>query len=97
VVLLPLFFPACKFFESQVQRLVGFLTRPVTGNNAHDHTGNSEEQHYEYDGLYHSSVPFVWPRYRAIAIALRNMPVIIHTISIISMPIFQVVLLPRSK
>ena len=81
-------FSLCKFFESQVQVLVGFLTRPVTTDYAHDHAGHSEEQHYEYDSLYHISVPFAWPRYSAIPIALKNMPVMIHTISIISMPIF---------
>ena len=96
VVLLPLFFPACKFLQLPVQVLVGFLTRPVTGNYAHDHTRNSEEQHYEYDGLYHSSVPLVWPRYSAIAIALMNMPAMIHTMSIISTPILLVVRPRRS-
>jgi len=81
-LLLPLFFRVRKFFESQVQVPMGFLTRPVTGNYAHDHTGHSEEQHYEYDGLYHASVPLMWPRYSAMMIAEMNMPVSMYTKSI---------------
>ena len=42
------------------------------------------------------SVPCIFPSMSAIAIALTNIPVMIHTISIISMPIFLVVLLWHS-
>ena len=68
-------FPLCKIFESEVQVTDGFLTRPVRGYQSHDHTGHNEESN-DYEGsLHHASVPFVWPRYSAIAIALMNMPV----------------------
>ena len=60
-----------------------FLARPVTGDYAHDHTGHSEEHDYEYDGLYHTNVPLVWPRYSAIAIALMNMPAMIPMMSML--------------
>ena len=40
--MLPLFFPVRKFFDHEVQVLVGFLTRPVTGYGAHDDAGTDE-------------------------------------------------------
>ena len=39
---LPLFFPVRKFFDHEVQVLVGFLARPVTGYGAHDYAGTNE-------------------------------------------------------
>jgi len=34
--MLPLFFPVRKFFDHEVQVLVGFLIRPVTADQTHD-------------------------------------------------------------
>ena len=81
-------FPLCKFFESQVQVLMGFLTRPVGGHYAHDHTRQCEDQD-DYNCCFHMiKVPCSLPSIRLMAIAEMNMPAMIHTKSIISMPIF---------
>ena len=97
VVLLPLFFPACKFLQPPVQVLMGFLTRPVGGNYAHDHTRHSEDQHYEDCGLHIMSVPCIRPSMRLIAIADANMPNMIQNRSIISTPILLWALLSHSR
>ena len=88
--------PLCKFFESPVQVPMGFLTRPVTGNYAHDDTRQCEDKDDHECSFHMTSVPLVWPRYSAIAIAVMNMPAMIHTMSIISTPILLVVLPRRS-
>ena len=81
-------FPLCKFFESQVQVLMGFLTRPVTADQSHYDARHSEDEEY-YDCCFHMiRVPCSLPSMRLIAIAEMNMPAMIHTRSIISMPIF---------
>ena len=54
---------------------MGFLTRPVTGNYAHDDAGNSEHSNDYQGSLHHASVPLILPRMRATAIAEMNMPV----------------------
>ena len=90
-------FPLCKFFESQVQVPMGFLTRPVRAHEACYDAGHSEEQHNQ-DGSFHMiKVPCSLPSIRLMAMALMNMPVIIQNRSIISMPICPGVSLPRSK
>ena len=86
VVLLPLFFPACKFLQLPVQVLVGFLTRPVRGHQSHDHTGHSEEQDDQYGCLHMIKVPCSLPSIRPMAIAEMNMPAMIQNRSIISVP-----------
>jgi len=40
--MLPLFFPVRKFLQLPVQAVMGFLTRPVTGYDAHDDAGTHE-------------------------------------------------------
>ena len=53
--MLPLFFPVCKFFDSEVHVAMGFLTRPVTGHESHHNPGHHEQCHgYEY-GLDHAT------------------------------------------
>ena len=79
-------FPLCKFFESQVQVPMGFLTRPVTGYKSCYDPGHSEEQYDQDRGLHMIKVPCILPSIKLIAIALTNMPVMIHTMSIISVP-----------
>ena len=61
-VMLPFIFPVQKNLQLPVQVPMGFLTRPVTADHTHDDAGHSEEQHDEYDSLYHASVPLAWPR-----------------------------------
>ena len=82
VVMLPLFFPACKFLQLPVQVLVWLLTRPVTADQSHDHSRHSEDQHYEDQGLHMIKVPCRLPSIRLIAIAEMNMPVMIQNRSI---------------
>ena len=76
-------FPLCKFFESEVQIPVGFLTRPVTA----DHTcygARYDEYADDYEGsFHHMRVPLVWPRYSAISTALMNMPAMMYTRSML--------------
>ena len=90
-------FPLCKFFESQVQVPMGFLTRPVTGYKSCYDPGHGEEQDDQYGGLHMIKVPCILPKMRLIAIALTNMPVMIHTMSIISVPKCPWVSLSRSR
>ena len=61
---------------------MGFLTRPVATDYAHDHSGHSEEQDDQYDCFHMISVPCSLPSMRLIAMALTNMPAMIHTRSI---------------
>ena len=75
--------PLCKIFQNQEHGLVGLLTRPITGDQAHYDTGQDEEKNYEDPGLHMINVPCIRPNTSAMAIALRNMPVMIHTMSII--------------
>ena len=70
----------------------GFLTRTITGYDAHDDAGHSEDQ-YDYNSSFHMiKVPCILPSISEIAIAEMNMPVMIHTMSIISVPICPLVL-----
>ena len=74
----------------------GFLTRTITGYDAHDDAGHSEYE-YDYNSSFHMiKVPCILPKMSEIAIAEMNMPVMIHTMSIISVPICPRVL-PRSS
>ena len=68
-------FPVRKFFESQVQVPMGFLTRPVTADHTHDHTGHDEHRHDDQRSLHHMSVPLIRPSTTLIAIAEMNTPV----------------------
>ena len=80
--MLPLFFTACKFLQLPVQVLVGFLTRPVTADQSHDHARHSEDQD-DYDCCFHMiKVPCSLPSIMLIAIAEMNMPVMIQNRSI---------------
>jgi len=51
----PLFFAVRKFFESEVQCPVGSLTRPVTGDQAHDHTRQQYDRDHD-DGSLHTDI-----------------------------------------
>lgn len=73
--MLPLFFPVQKNLQLPVQVPMGFLTRPVTGYETCHGARDDEYAEYNERSLHHISVPLVWPRYSAIAIALMNMPV----------------------
>ena len=83
VVLLPLFFPACKFLQPPVHILVGFLTRPVTGHDACYDAGHGEEQHYQDPGFHMIKVPCIRPSMSEIAIADANMPNMIQNRSML--------------
>ena len=80
-------FPLCKFFDSEVQVLEGFLTRPVTGNNAHDHARQCEEQDDQYHSFHMISVPCILPSMSEIAIAEMNIPAMIQNKSISTIPV----------
>ena len=80
--MLPLFFPVRKFFECQVQIPVGFLTRPVTGYGAQDHTRHDEYGKYDHGCLHHMRVPLTRPSMSDTAIAEMNMPVSMYNKSI---------------
>ena len=76
-------FPLCKFFESQVQVPMGFLTRPVTADQTHHHAGYHEYAD-DYEGsFHHASVPCTWPSTRAITTADTNMPAMMYTMSML--------------
>ena len=80
--MLPLFFPVRKFFQTEVQFSVGFLTRPVTGNQA-CYGARYDEYRNDYEGsLYHISVPLILPSMMLIVIAEMNMPAMMYTKSI---------------
>jgi len=53
--MLPVFFTVRKFFDHEVQVLVGFLTRPVTGDQAHDHTRQQQYRDHD-DGSLHTDI-----------------------------------------
>ena len=75
-------FPACKFFDLEVQFSVGSLARPVTADQSQDHAGYNKYTD-EYDrSLHHMSVPFIRPSATLIAIAEMNMPVSMYNKSI---------------
>ena len=71
---LPFIFPVRKFLQLPVQVAMGFLTRPVTGYGAHDHTGHDEYAQYYEDRLHHMRVPLILPSTMLIAIAEMNRP-----------------------
>ena len=67
-------FPLCKFFQDEVQFSVGFLTRPVTGNEACYGAGHHEYGN-DYEGSFHHiKVPLILPSMMLTAIADMNMP-----------------------
>ena len=75
-------FPLCKFFQNEVQFPMGFLTRPVTADEAcygarHDEYGN------DYEGSFHHiRVPLILPSISDTAIAVMNTPASMYTKSI---------------
>jgi len=71
-----------KFFQSQVQVPVGFLTRPVTADHTHDDAGHSEHSNDYQRSLHHASVPLILPNTMLTAIAVMNMPAMMYTWSI---------------
>ena len=75
-------FPACKFFDLEVQFSVGPLARPVTADQTHDHPRHDEYAKDNDSGLHHMSVPFIRPSATLIAIAEMNMPVSMYNKSI---------------
>ena len=95
--MLPLFFPACKFLQPPVQVQVRFLSRPVTGNYSHDHSRHCEEQDDQYRCFHMMSVPCIRPSIKLMAMALMNMPAMIHKMSIISVPTRQAVWLLHNR
>ena len=85
--MLPFISAVQKNLQLPVQVPMGFLTRPVTRYQAHHDSGNDEYTN-DYEGsLHHTSVPFVWPRYSAIAIAEMNIPAMIQNRSISTIPV----------
>ena len=83
VVLLPLFFPACKFLQPPVHILVGFLTRPVTGHDACYDARHGEEQQDQNSSFHMIKVPWSLPSMSEIAIADANMPNMIQNRSML--------------
>ena len=81
-LLLPLFFAVRKFFESQVQVPMRFLTRPVTADHTHYDAGTDQHAHDYKSSLHHMSVPFILPSTTLIAIAEMNTPVSMYNKSI---------------
>ena len=71
---LPFIFPVRKFLQLPVQVAMGFLARPVTGYETHDHARHDEYAQYDEDHFHYMSVPFVWPSTMLIAIAEMNRP-----------------------
>ena len=65
------------------------LTRTITADDSHDDTGHSKEKHYENNSFHMISVPCILPSMSAMAIADMNMPAMIHTMSISTIPIEQ--------
>jgi hypothetical protein len=63
------------FFESQVQVLMGSLTRPVTGNYAHDDAGTHEYGDDHQCSVHDSSVPLMVPNTSAMTTAEMNIAV----------------------
>jgi hypothetical protein len=80
--MLPFIFPVRKFLQLPVQVAMGFLTRPVTGYGAHDHTGHDGYAQYYEDRLHHASVPCMLPSNMLIAIAEMNRPASMYIKSI---------------
>ena len=72
---LPFIFPVRKFLQLPVQVPMGFLARPVTADQTHDHTWHREYAQHDEDGLHHMRVPLIVPSTMLIAIAEMNMPV----------------------
>ena len=60
--MLPLFFAVRKFFECEVQVLVGFLARPVTADHTHHDAGTHEygndDQCSLHTDIYANGAPF---------------------------------------
>jgi len=81
-VMLPFNFFVRKFLQLPVQVPMGFLTRPVTADHTQNNPGYDEYRDDHEDHFHHASVPFMCPRYSAIATAEMNMPVMIDTKSI---------------
>ena len=75
-------FPVRKFLDHEVQVPMGFLTRPVTTDHAHDDAGTDQHAHDDEHSLHHASVPWMLPKTRAMMIAEMNMPVMMYNKSI---------------
>ena len=80
--MLPFIFPVRKFLQLPVQFPIGFLARPVTADQTHDHTRHDEYAQHDEDGLHHMRVPLIRPSTMLIAIAEMNMPASMYIKSI---------------
>ena len=80
--MLPFIFPVRKFLQLPVQVPMGFLARPVTADQTHDHTRHDEYAQHDEDGLHHMRVPLIRPSTMLIAIAEMNMPASMYIKSI---------------
>ena len=61
---------------------MGSLTRPVTADQTHHHTGYDEHRNDHEGSLHHTSVPLILPSTMLTAIAEMNMPAMMYTKSI---------------
>ena len=84
--MLAFYFLLCKFFDSEVQVTDWLLTRPIRGYESHDDPGQYEYATDNKCCFHMISVPCILPSIKLIAIALMNMPVMIHTMSISTIP-----------
>jgi len=80
--MLPFIFPVRKFLQLPVQVPMGFLARPVTADQTHDHTRHREYAQHDEDGLHHMRVPLILPSTMLIAIAEMNRPASMYIKSI---------------
>jgi len=71
-------FPVRKFLDHEVQEPMGFLTRPVTTDYAHDDAGTDQHAHDDEHSLDHSSVPLILPSTMLIAMAEMNIAVMMY-------------------
>ena len=83
VVLLPFFSAVQKFLQPPVHIQMGFLTRPVTADQACYDAGHGDKQ-YDYHSSFHMiKVPCSLPSTMEIAIADANMPNMIQNRSML--------------
>ena len=71
-----------KFLQLPVQAPMGFLTRPVTGYDAHDNARTHNDRRDYECSVDHSSVPSIVPSTTATTMAVTNMPVMMYNKSI---------------
>ena len=73
--MLPFISAVQKNLQLPVQVPMGFLTRPVTADQPCYDAGHSEDEDDYNSSLHHASVPWMWPKTRAMMTAETNMPV----------------------